>query len=474
MHEIAECEIRLQRDEGPIDGSIRRDFVEDELLPCHYFDYMYGTSTGGLISVMLARLRMTVPQCLDIYRRVGHELFGHKRSIIPLATKYHHRPLEKAVQEIVRQYCKQHEDCDGQDWHPWHLEDENEAQVMISKTSDSSVANSLTWSSAAGKSSTSRPVERICQSICLTATHSGQIGEAYLLRSYNHQYIEKTFPPWAITYNEGADKLKIWQVTRATSAAPFYFDMLVANVNNERVGFKDGGIRENNPSFAAYSEHGSLHGDEHEPGLLLSIGTGRPNTDNDGFAAVWPGPLGKFKLLQKWSEKFAVFKNVLIKYTEGEKQHTNMRVIAKGEHRWYKRLNVDKGLHDLKLDNWERGSWTHPQTGTTEVVNGGKTLTKMEAATNDYLTRDNLESPGGHKEYQPPKIVLQQIAERLVRHRRLREATKHEDITRWQTHMGQWLTGELKPEDAMIVPEPPRQESKGNTSRSRPATPPKP
>ena len=97
MHEIAQCERRLQEEEGPVPGSTRREFDENDLLPCHYFDYMYGTSTGGLISVMLARLRMTVPQCLEIYRRVGHELFGHRRNILPLATKYHHKPLEKAV-----------------------------------------------------------------------------------------------------------------------------------------------------------------------------------------------------------------------------------------------------------------------------------------------------------------------------------------------------------------------------------------
>jgi hypothetical protein len=163
MHEIAECEVRLQKEEGPVAGSTRQAFNENELLPCHYFDYMYGTSTGGLISVMLARLRMTVPQCLEIYRRVGHELFGHRRNILPLATKYHHKPLEKAVQEIVRQYCKQHEDCDGKDWHPWHLDDE-EVQVTTPKTLDESVGNSSTWSSAAGRSGPTRPTERICQS----------------------------------------------------------------------------------------------------------------------------------------------------------------------------------------------------------------------------------------------------------------------------------------------------------------------
>jgi hypothetical protein len=314
-------------------------------------------------------------------------------------------------------------------------------------------------------------------SICLAATHSGQIDEAYLLRSYNHQYDPDIAPPWVTPYNAGADKLKIWQVTRATSAAPFYFEMLTAEIgsgkNRKRMSFKDGGIRENNPSYAAYSEHASLNGDEKEPGLLLSIGTGRPDTTNDGFAAVWPGPLGKVKALQKWSEKLAVFKNVLIKYTEGEDRHKMMRTIAKGEHRWYKRLNVDKGLEGLPLDNWEKGPWTNPQTNERKEVPGGKTLSTMEQATNTYLERSTIATPGGLTEYQPPKTVLQQVAERLVRHRRLREATKADDPKRWQTHMGQWLTGELKPEDAIRVPvQPePRKGSRGFISGSRPITP---
>jgi hypothetical protein len=163
MHEIALQEVKLQKEEGPVPGSQRHNFNEDELLPCHYFDFMYGTSTGGLISVMLARLRMTVPQCLEIYRKVGHELFGHRRNVLPLATKYHHKPLEKAVQEIVRQYCKEHDSCIGDDWHPWDPEDETGAEV--NRSAISSLQSSTTWSSADGSIPIrGKPVERICQS----------------------------------------------------------------------------------------------------------------------------------------------------------------------------------------------------------------------------------------------------------------------------------------------------------------------
>lgn len=284
--------------------------------------------------------------------------------------------------------------------------------------------------------------------ICLTATHSGQIDEAYLLRTYDHRYDPDIAPVWVTPYNEGADKLRIWEVTRATSAAPFFFKMLEADLDTRggRIGFKDGGIRENNPSYAAYSEHASLKGDDHEPALLLSIGTGRPDTQKDGFASVWPGPFGQAPLMKKWAEKFAVFKNVLIKYTEGEDKHKMMRAIARGEHRWYKRLNVTKGLENMKLDDWVKGSWKNPQTGETKVVPGGQSLTRMEKVTEAYLSRDEIEKG----EYATPKVMLKQTAERLVRHRRLREVTKDVNERRWQTHMGQWLTGSLKDEDGVV------------------------
>jgi len=109
-------------------------------------------------------------------------------------------------------------------------------------------------------------------------------------------------PEFVTEYNVGAEKLRIWQVTRATSAAPFYFKALIADIENERKEFKDGGIRENNPSGAAWSEFMSLYGAGQEPALLLSVGTGRPNMERDGFAETWPGPVGHWSLTKKIAE----------------------------------------------------------------------------------------------------------------------------------------------------------------------------
>lgn len=226
MSQISTWERKLSPDAEP------STFDESNLLPCHYLDYMYGTSTGGLIATMLGRLRMSVPQALAVYRTVGQNLFGQRRSLLPLTTKYSAAPLEDAVRDIVRTHCKQHlGECDGNDWYPWADEIHNApADVDFN-------AN-------------------ICQSICLTAVHNGRIDEAHMLRTYDHRY--EDVPNWILPYNEGADRLKIWQVTRATSAAPFYFKMLEADLRGEKWVFKDGGIRENNPAGAVSSSPSPL------------------------------------------------------------------------------------------------------------------------------------------------------------------------------------------------------------------------
>jgi hypothetical protein len=382
---------------------------EDELLPCHYFDFMYGTSTGGIIATALGRLRMTVSEGLELYRTVGDTLFGKKRSSIPLMTKYHHQPLEKAVRDIVSKRCHEHDDCDGNDWHPWDVDE-------LDEISEQHLPYDV-----------SKP--RVCQSCCLTATHDESISEAYLLRSYPHYYSENS-PNWITRYNEGADKLKIWEVARATSAAPFYFEMLKAVVDETEKSFKDGGIRENNPSGAALSEFHALYESIgiKVPALMLSVGTGRPDTSQDGFAPALPGVLSRFPGLSKFLEKRAVIQNLLIKYTEGEKQHHQMREHAHGEHLWYKRLNVSKGLEDMVLDEWKFGNWNDQKN-----VPGGATLTRMEDATAKYL--DRLFDPAIDS-YAPPSTMLRQAAEKLVRQRRARE---RQGGIRWETFVGQHL-----------------------------------
>lgn len=42
-----------------------RVYREGHYLPCHYFDYVAGTSFGGLIAIMIGMLGMSVQECID-------------------------------------------------------------------------------------------------------------------------------------------------------------------------------------------------------------------------------------------------------------------------------------------------------------------------------------------------------------------------------------------------------------------------
>lgn len=58
---------------GPLDDEICAAPNSDgmpmaEYLPCHYFDFIAGTGTGGIIAMMLGRYRMSVGEAMDKYR----------------------------------------------------------------------------------------------------------------------------------------------------------------------------------------------------------------------------------------------------------------------------------------------------------------------------------------------------------------------------------------------------------------------
>lgn len=71
----------------------------------------------------------------------------------------------------------------------------------------------------------------------------------------------------------------------------------------------------------------------------------------------------------------------------------------------------------------------------------------MEDATNAYLSR---EKKADLNEYAPPKTMLIQAAEKMVRHRRARERAAKGDPQRWEHYMGMRLrpaSGKTSEED---------------------------
>lgn len=53
---------------------------DDPPKPCDVFDMIGGTSTGGLIAIMLGRLKMTVQECIEAYLYISREWNSHNQS----------------------------------------------------------------------------------------------------------------------------------------------------------------------------------------------------------------------------------------------------------------------------------------------------------------------------------------------------------------------------------------------------------
>lgn len=47
-------------------------------LPCDYFDIICGTSTGGLIAIMLGRLGMTIEETIEAFEAFSSKVFAER------------------------------------------------------------------------------------------------------------------------------------------------------------------------------------------------------------------------------------------------------------------------------------------------------------------------------------------------------------------------------------------------------------
>lgn len=75
--------------------------------PCEHFDLIAGTGTGGLIAIMLGRLRLDVDTCKDVYVRMTKRVFETDKTFagIPYrSTLFKASKLEEAIMECVREH----------------------------------------------------------------------------------------------------------------------------------------------------------------------------------------------------------------------------------------------------------------------------------------------------------------------------------------------------------------------------------
>ncbi|KAF3762534.1 hypothetical protein M406DRAFT_352811 [Cryphonectria parasitica EP155] len=193
--------------------------------PCVYFHLMGGTSTGGLVAIMLGRLEMSTEEALSAYDKFAQEIFSKKnRNMLNPAEKYGAVALEQTVQKLVH-------DCQK------------------------------------------GPSMRDCRPY--TAK-----GRAFVCTMPQH---DRNATVRLRTYDVEGDKFskcQIYQAARATTAASTFFKpMPIQNDQGVVTNFVDAALGRNNPVGILLEEAGSLFGTRRRLGCVVSLGTGSRKTE---------------------------------------------------------------------------------------------------------------------------------------------------------------------------------------------------
>ncbi|KAF7948672.1 hypothetical protein EAE96_007867 [Botrytis aclada] len=341
----------FQQSQGSIADS--RKSRSAQFLPVHYFDYIAGTSTGGLSAIMLSRLRMNSDDCIQEYENLGEKIFGQPRKLsmrgpIPWnREKYDHRKLEESIKDVVKR----------RDW-----KEDQIADSMYPSNKDR------------------------CRTIVLAVRENNSANAPYLFRTYEHVKSEFNYSE---ELNPGPPlQIPIWQVARATTAAPTYFKPF--QLLNER--FVDGGYGHNNPTSRTFAEVEQVHG-RGTVALTLSIGTGRP-TKVQPIARQNSGLISHYRQMIKYTAATT---------TDSENTHEYVKALTT-DRCTYERFNVDGGLGDIDLGEWRiRG-------------NENITLKKIREQTHAYLHQSEVQSR------------MERVARLLVRNRQERSRTEKWDV----------------------------------------------
>lgn len=211
----------------------------DNFRLCNFFDYIGGTSTGAIIAAGLAR-GMSAKELSDFYMKAGPAMFDKSFILFRLRHLYESKPLQAELQKTF------------------------------------------------GKDTNLFPQHLKCLLLIVTRNVS-------------------TDSPWPISSNPDAKynapdrpdcnlRIPLWQLVRASTAAPIYFAPEVLqwdpNDPSKTFVFEDGGLTPyNNPSFLlarmATTPQYKLNWDSGEDKLLvMSVGTGAaPKTDAEVYSS---------------------------------------------------------------------------------------------------------------------------------------------------------------------------------------------
>jgi patatin-like phospholipase/acyl hydrolase len=202
------------------------------------------------------------------------------------------------------------------------------------------------------------------------------------------------------TYDTSAslDSCTIWQVARATSAATTFFKSI--KVGRDEIEFVDAGFGYNNPCEILIEEAQRQFPDRGQM-CVLSIGTGLGDIvtiDNTRLSII----------------------NALKKMATSSKKVAARLNGRYGDNGQYYRLNVDQGLQDITLSDWDKASKisAHTRNYITENERAMRkfveNFTSMDQAS-DGNAGDSPHAVSGeaidHGETRPQEVSLTTVGE---------------------------------------------------------------
>ena len=348
--------------------------------PCDHFDLIAGTGTGGLIAIMLGRLRLDLDTCKDLYVRMTRRAFESDKTIagIPYrSTMFKAGLLEDVIRGVVREHTIS--ELEGNDTlaNATPMSAETPGANVTSPASSTFPQRSMSQSSRysqVGMSPTStnrlsfgslqfgNPNALLYDTrenrtkTAVTAVFKGT-PVTTLLRSYDSR--KEPAPDVNCT---------IWQAGRATSAIQMAFKPIQVGQS----WYLDEGAGKYNPAPMILDEAVQNEWPGREVGVFVSIGTGkRPAGTNHQQHEWWEGFLGGSM------GQFAEARRRLIAKLEAcEDTHKYMMREHLGNRgvnaENYYRLNVEVGVGEFGMNEWAQ-------------------LSKISTNTRTYLTKRDVE-----------------------------------------------------------------------------------
>ncbi|KAF3915649.1 hypothetical protein ABW21_db0209460 [Orbilia brochopaga] len=281
---------------------------EDVTKPCEVFDLIGGTGTGGLIAIMLGRLRMSVQTCKEVYTRMTRYVFETDKRFVGIPygeTLYKASKLERAIRTVVHERTK-HDHLDlnmevNSDDEDWDLEpggglyDEEEKELerrmsMMGRT------DSIREIAEASRIATADDRRRLRYGNAEALMHDKRKGRCKtMVTAVYRGSSDNSTPAIFRTYSSGVESMsypdcRIWQAGRATCATLAAFKAVRINQDV----FLDEGTGRYNPTPTVLAEACVNEWPGREVGLVVSLGTGkRPSGAQKGDnKAQWWENLG--------------------------------------------------------------------------------------------------------------------------------------------------------------------------------------